>query len=289
MAQRIAVIGAGGKMGSWFVDYFARRNARVAAYDSARESIRSVPGNVSITATLAECVRDADFVIVCVPVQQTAKVIRECARHMKPDAAISEISSVKHQTFRALAKTPSELTPLCIHPMFGPGASDKKRFKLLMIPVRNKDIEQNLLHETFEEASIKVLPSAKAHDDAIAVILGLTYFINIVFAKVIAPKKMHLLKEISGTTFGIQSMLAESVLLDEPGLISALIVGNPSAAGQLKKYVGEATKVAKAASAGDDMRIERLVRRIKGLHKGQGQDLQSSYKRLYEIVETLKS
>jgi prephenate dehydrogenase len=284
MEQRIAVVGAGGKMGSWFVGYFARRNSRVNAYDAARGSIGPVAGNVFIAAALAECVRDADFVIVCVPVQMTPKVIRECARHMKPGAAISEISSVKHQTFRALAKIPRELTPLCIHPMFGPGANDKKQFKLLMIPVRNKEVELGLLRETFEEASIKVLPSAKEHDDAIAVILGLTYFMNIVFAKVVA-KKMDVLKEISGTTFGIQSMLAESVLTDEPSLISALIAGNPSAAGQIRKYVREAAGVAKAASNGGG--IEKQVRQIKGLHKGQA--LQSSYKRLYEILETLKS
>jgi prephenate dehydrogenase len=284
MGQRIAIVGAGGKMGSWFVGYFARRNSRVTAYDAVQGSIGPVPDNVFVAAALAECVRDADFVIVCVPVQLTPKVIRECSRHMKPGAAISEISSVKHQTFRALAKISHELTPLCIHPMFGPGASDKKQFKLLMIPVRNKEIELGLLRETFEEASIKVLPSAKEHDDAIAVILGLTYFMNIVFAKVVA-KKMDVLKEISGTTFGIQSMLAESVLTDEPSLISALIAGNPSAAGQIRKYVREAAGVAKAASNGSG--IEKQVRQIKGLHKGQ--TLQSSYKRLYEIVETLKS
>jgi prephenate dehydrogenase len=286
LEQRIAVVGAGGKMGSWFVGYFARRNFRVTAYDAVRGSIGSVPGNVFIAENLADCVKDADFVIVCVPVQLTAKVIRECAGNMKHGAAISEISSVKHQTFRALVKVPRELTPLCIHPMFGPGASDKKQFKLLMIPVRNRAIELQFLHETFKEASINVLPGAKEHDNAIAVILGLTYFMNIVFAKVVA-KKMDVLKEISGTTFSIQSMLAESVLTDEPGLISALIAGNPSAASQIKKYVREATSVAKVASTGSAPRIEKQIRQIKGLHREQ--ILQSSYKRLYEIVETLKS
>ena len=286
MERRIAVVGAGGKMGSWFVGYFARRNWRVTAYDATRGSIKSVPGNVFIAAALADCVRDADFVIVCVPVQLTPKVVRECTRHMKPGAAISEISSVKHQTFRALARISRELIPLCIHPMFGPGASDKKQFKLLMIPVRNKEIELRLLRATFGEASIKVLPSAKEHDDAIAVILGLTYFMNIVFARIVA-KKMEVLKEISGTTFGIQSMLAESVLTDDPSLISALIAGNPSAAGQISKYIREAAGVAKAASTGNSMRVEKQVRQIKGLHNEQ--TLQNSYKRLYEIIETLKS
>lgn len=287
MEQRIAIIGAGGKMGSWFVSYFSRRKARITAYDANRESLGSLPSNAFIATTLADCVKDADMVIICVPVQLTAKVIRECARHMKPGAAMSEISSVKYQTFRALAKISSDLTPLCIHPMFGPGASNKKQFKLLMIPVRNKEIELRLLRETFEAASIKVLPNAKAHDNDIAVILGLTYFMNIVFAKVVARKKMDLLREISGTTFGIQSMLAESILTDEPSLISALITGNPSAASQIRHYVREASKVAKAASTGNSIRIEKEVRQLKRLHKDQA--LQDSYKRLYEIVETLKS
>jgi prephenate dehydrogenase len=170
--------------------------------------------------------------------------------------------------------------------MFGPGASDKKQFKLLMIPVRNKAIELRLLRETFKEASIKVLPTAQEHDDAIAVVLGLTYFMNIVFAKVVA-KKSDVLKEISGTTFGIQSMLAESVLTDEPSLISALIAGNPSAASQIRKFMQEAALVAKVASTGSAPRIEKQIRQIKGLHREQ--ILQSSYKRLYEVVEALRS
>jgi prephenate dehydrogenase len=287
MDRKIAVIGAGGKMGSWFVGYFARRDALISAYDANRESLRSIQGNAFISETLADSVKDADMVIICVPVHLTPKVISECGRHMKPGAAICEISSVKHQTFRTLAKISRSLTPLCIHPMFGPGASDKKQFKILMIPVRREESELRLLRETFEEASIKVLPNAKAHDNAIAVILGLTYFINIVFAKVVARKRMEVLKEISGTTFGIQSMLAESILTDEPSLISALITGNPSAASQIRHYVREATRIAKAASTKNSRQLEKEVRQLKRLRKDQ--DLQNSYRRLYEIVETLKS
>jgi prephenate dehydrogenase len=171
--------------------------------------------------------------------------------------------------------------------MFGPGASKKMRPKVLLVPVRNEDAELKIVHEMFENALVKVLPDAKAHDQSVATVLGLTYFANIVFAKVISRGDISMLKQVSGTTFGLQSLIAESILTNELDLVAALISENPYAKKYIRQFLKEASAVAKMASAKDRKKLKADLQETKSsLQKRQ--DLQQSYKRMYDILENMK-
>lgn len=273
-------------MGSWFTSYFARRGRRVSVYDVNQKMLRA-SGNVRVANSVSSCVRDADLVLVSVPAHMAPRVIKECVKSMKAGAVISEISSVKHRTFRALRQAPGSVRPLCIHPMFGPGASERMQPKVLLVPVRNEEAELKMVNEMFENATVKVLPDAKAHDRSIATVLGLTYFANIVFAKVVSSGNVSMLKQVSGTTFGLQSLLAESILTNEPDLVVALIQENPYANKYIKQYLKEASAVAKMASAKDSKKLKADLKKVRSkLQKWQ--DLEQSYRRMYDIIENLK-
>jgi prephenate dehydrogenase len=282
----IAIVGAAGKMGSWFTSYFARRGFQVSAYDVNPQTLKP-SDNIRVASSIDESVRSADIVLVSVPVRMTPKVIKECAKSMKAGAVISEISSVKHRTFHALKQAPSSLRPVCIHPMFGPGASERMEPKVLLMPVRNEEAELKVVHEMFENAAVKVLPDAKAHDMSVATVLGLTYFVNIVFAKVVSAGNISMLKQVSGTTFGLQSLLAESILTNEPDLVVALIRENPYAKKYIRQYLKEASAVAKMASAKDSKKLKADLQKVKSKMQ-KWQDLQQSYKKMYDIIESLK-
>ncbi len=284
--QEIAIIGAAGKMGSWFTNYFVQRGLRVSVYDVNKKILRPFD-NIRIENSISDCVKGADLVLVSVPVRMTPRVLRECAKSMKDGAVISEISSVKHRTFRTLRQAPDNLRPLCIHPMFGPGASGKMQVKILMVPVRNEEKELKIVHEIFENAQVKVLPTAKVHDESIAIVLGLTYFANIVFARVVSTSNISMLKQVSGTTFGLQSLIAESILTNEPDLLVALIQENPYVKKYIEQYVKEASAVAKLASANDSRKLKAGLKKVR-LKLEKWQDLQQSYRRMYNIIENLK-
>ena len=284
--RQVAIVGAAGKMGSWFTAYFARRGLDVSAYDISQKILKTSE-NVKVENSLNDCVKDADLVIVSVPLNRTPQVIKECAKNMKDGAIIGEISSVKSKTFAALEKVPSNLRPLCIHPMFGPGASKKIRTKVLLVPVRNEKAELKVANEIFENASVMVLPNAKQHDKAIAIVLGLTYFTNIVFAKVMSSGNISMLKQVSGTTFGLQSLIAESILTDESDLIIALIQTNVYTKKYINRYLKEAAAVARSALAKNNTDLKADMEEIKSrLQKSQ--DLQQAYKRMYDIIENFK-
>jgi prephenate dehydrogenase len=282
----IAIVGAAGRMGSWFTGYFARRGFNVSVYDVNRKML--LPSDkVRVADSIDSCVWDADFVLVSVPVQMTPKVIGQCAKCMKAGAAISEISSVKYRSFRALRKVPPSLRPLCIHPMFGPGASERMQPKMLLVPVRNEGAELKIAQEMFENAAVKVLPDARTHDKSIATVLGLTYFANIVFAKVVSAGNVPALKQVSGTTFGLQSLIAESILSSEPDLVVALVKENPYAKRYIRQYLKAASDVARMASSKDSKKLKVDLQKVRArLEKWQ--DLQQSYRRMYDIIENLK-
>ncbi|HEX2614107.1 MAG TPA: prephenate dehydrogenase [Nitrososphaera sp.] len=281
-----AVIGAGGKMGSWFANYFLRRGMQVSIYDIKKSSLK-FQGDVKVAGSISACVKSADLVLVCVPVNATPETIKECAKSMKAGTAIAEISSVKQKAFRALKQVRGDLQPLCIHPMFGPGASEKKQAKILLVPVRNKDAELKMVNAMFENAKITVLPNPETHDKSIAIVLGLTYFTNMVFGKVASANNLALLKEVSGTTFGLQSLLAESILTDEPDLIVALIKENPFARRYIKEYLKVASATEKLVSAKSSKGLKADIQKSRSKFQ-KYQDLKQSYRRLYDIVENLK-
>jgi prephenate dehydrogenase len=289
--SKIAIIGAGGKMGLWFLRYFASRSdvEDVRAYDIDIESLKesmskeNYSKDIYICKNIKECVRTADLVVICVPVQATSKVIRSCAASMKLGSTIAEISSVKKDSFKALRNVPKNIKPLCIHPMFGPGATRKASMKVLLVPVRNRDLEAKAASWIFEDISVRSI-SFRKHDRYMGLILGLNYFINIIFTEVISDENISLLKEISGTTFKVQSLLSESVLTDEPELVTALITENPYARQFIQTYIKRSSFMLSVIKSKDTVSLKKKLLELRS-KVDKHQDIHLSYRKMYELIE----
>jgi prephenate dehydrogenase len=286
MIEEISVIGAGGKMGSWFVHYFSKRNnIRLLLYD-INPHFQCHIDNSTICDNIDDCVGNADIVFLCVPVRNTPTTLKQCASKMKSGAILAEISSVKYKSFRALKKLSSSVRPLCIHPMFGPGADDIKNMNILLIPVQDEKAEMSISNYLFQGASITVIPHPKMHDELIALVLGLTHYTNIIFGSFLSKENFSLLKKVSGTTFGLQSLLCRSIFTDEPDLIVALLSENPSARKYIQDYVNNANKFAKLILEGNERKIKAHLQKIKTLLEQQ-QNLELSYRQMYYLVNEL--
>jgi prephenate dehydrogenase len=280
---QVAIIGAAGKMGTWFSSYFAQRGLAVSAYDTDQKKLSKSSSKIKVEDSLLECVQDADLVFICVPVQRMPRAIKESARNMKNGAIIAEISSVKRKTFAALKKIPNDIQPLCIHPMFGPGASKEIKPRVLLVPVRNEKIEVKIAKEIFQNANVMVLPNAKQHDKLIGMVLGLTYFANIVFARLMSLSNISMLKQASGTTFRLQSLIAESILTEEPDLVIALIAENVYAKKYIDQYLEEAAALARLVISNDSIDFRAELQKLR-LDMQKKQDLRESYSRMYDML-----
>ena len=274
-------------MGSWFMRYFSRKsNTKVLAYDE--NVLWKPPENVTLSESAESCAREADLVIICVPIAVTPKVIKRCALSMKSGATLAEISSIKTKSFFMLKKYSKRVIPLCIHPMFGPGASNIRDARILLIPVQNKKIESEALSSLIRGSEIVVLPSARVHDKYMAIILGITYFANLIFANLLSKEDILFLEKISGAFFRIQLLLILGILSDDPDLIVSIISQNAYTEKYISEYLDEAETLRSTIEGTNrDKDLLRNILSAKSIFE-RSFDLQTSYQRIYAMFRNQK-
>ena len=155
--QRVALIGLGLIAGS--IAHATRRagvageivgTARSAA---SREKAREIGLVDRVTETAAEAVKDADLVVLCVPVGAMGAVMAEIAPHLKPGCTLSDVGSVKQAVIDAVAPhVPAGVHFVPAHPLAGTEHSGP----------------ESGFAELFDNRWCIVVPTAEAETDAVA-------------------------------------------------------------------------------------------------------------------------
>ena len=285
--RKVAVIGAAGRMGRWFTYYFARsNNVRVSVYDKKRLAFRNLK-RVDRSETIRACVKEADLVIVCVPIDTSVSVVQECFTYMKEGATLSEISSIKKQIFNVLRAARKDITCLCIHPMFGPATKRSRIIKNLLIPVKNRTKELALLKSIFPRSEIEVIRYPDLHDEYMAVVIGLTYFVNLVLGSMLSKLDLRTLKKVAGTSFGMQVMITESILNDSSELMLSLLRENSFNQKYITNFLAEAEKLQNLVAGKEESVTARGVEDIKA-RINRLTDTDKSYIKFYKAIEYLE-
>ena len=281
--KKVTVIGAGGQMGQWFAKFFANNDFEVTGYDSENK----VQGkNINISDSLVGSILKADYVILCTPTRRTPEIIRLIAKEMKRDTYLIEISSEKSKVVSSLSKMPAKINPICIHPMFGPGVKTIKGQNIISVPIKDAKKELTVAKSLFEGANFVTIDAAE-HDKKIAVILGLTHLMNLVFANIVSKdEKMLLTEKMSGTTFRVQKTLAESIMTESPELIET-IIANP----EIRRVAEELWKdIGRLLTAVQESKTEEVVNYIKECQERleKHTDINESYKKLTKMVKAVE-
>jgi len=205
---------------------------------------------------------------------------------MKHNSAIIDIASIKNKSYKSLLKIKEYILPICIHPMFGPGASQNTNLKILYIPIKHHQQEIKFVHQLFPNFNILSLKNANQHDRIMAVVLGLNHYLNIVFADIIGSQKLNL-DFYSGSTFKIQSIVSESILNDDPVLLNSLLMDNPFVKKEIKNFNNHLLKYYQLINDKEDKKLINQLNTIKfSLEKHH--DLSSSYNKLYKLIKVLE-
>lgn len=283
MKKIIAIIGAGGKMGEWFANYFLENDFEVIGYDSENE-IKTK--SVIKANSLVVGVLKAEYVLLCTPTRRTPEIIRLIAKEMKRGSYLIEISSQKSKTAVALAKMPSKVNPICIHPMFGPGIKKIHGQHVISIPIKDAKKELSVAKSLFPDANFVTIDAIE-HDKKIAVILGLTHLINLAFANILAKDdKISLTEKMSGTTFKAQKILTESIMTESPELIET-IISNP----EIRRVAEEFWKdIGRLLTSIQEGKSEEILTYIRSTQErlGKNSDLEGAYKKLTTMVNSIE-
>jgi prephenate dehydrogenase len=281
--KKITVIGAGGQMGQWFTSYFAEKDFEVTGHDSENK----VTGKgIIVSDSLVGAILKADYVVLCTPTRRTPEIIRLIAKEMKRGTYLIEISSQKSKVVSSLMKMPDKINPICIHPMFGPGIKNIKGKNIISIPIKDAKKELTVVKSLFEGANFVTIDAIE-HDKKIAVILGLTHMMNLVFANIISKdEKTALTEKMSGSTFKVQKILAESIMTESPELIET-IISNP----EIRRYAEDLWKdVGRLLTAVQESKTEEVIDYIKQCQERltKHSDIDESYKKLAKMVKVIE-
>ena len=283
MKKKIAILGAEGHMGKWFSKYFIEKGFEVIGYDAEKVILNK---SVTQAKSLVGAILAVDYVILCTPTKKTPEIIRLIAKEMRRESCLIDISSLKTKVVAALSKIPDKIIPICIHPMFGPGTKNLKGTNIISIPIRDAKKELAMAKSLFSEANFVTIDAAE-HDKKIAVILGMTHLINLVFANIISKdEKILLTEKMSGTTFKAQKILAEGIMTESPDLIET-IISNPEirkSAEEFWKDIGRMLTLIQENKSDEIIKYtvavkERLVKNV---------DLEDSYKKLITMIKAIE-
>ena len=283
MKKSITVIGAGGQMGQWFTKYFNGIGFEVTGHDSENK----VTGkDIIVSESLVGSILKADYVVLCTPTRRTPEIIRLIAKEMKRGTYLIEISSEKSKVVSSLSKMPTKINPICIHPMFGPGIKTLKGQNIISVPIKDAKKELTMAKTLFEGANFVTIDAVE-HDKKIAMILGLTHLMNLVFANIISKdEKTQLTEKMSGTTFRVQKTLAEGIMTESPELIETIIT-NP----EIRRVAEELWKdIGRMLTAVQESKTDEIIEYIKECQErlSKHTDVDESYKRLAKMIKAVE-
>ena len=106
--DRVALIGLGLIASSmfWAMKRDGNLAGEVTGYartEATRETARRIGLCDRVCDSMAEAVKDADLVILCVPVGAMGPVMEEIAPHLKPGCTVTDVGSVKGDVIRSVA------------------------------------------------------------------------------------------------------------------------------------------------------------------------------------------
>ena len=282
MTKAITIIGAGGVMGKWFSSYFLNNGFEVTGHDSEKPVLKSIINSDSLIGSILK----ADYVLLSTPTKKTPEIIRLISKEMKRGACLIDIASQKSKTATALAKMPTKISPICVHPMFGPGTKTMKNQNIISIPIKDGKKELTAAKSLFVGANFVTIDSNE-HDKKIALILGLTHLLNIAFANILAKDdKIKLTEKMAGTTFKAQKIISESILTESPELIET-IISNP----EIRRVAEEFWKdVGRLLTDAQEGKSEEVIAYINSSKEkiSQNVDLEKSYKKLTRMVSIIE-
>ena len=175
--RTIAIVGARGQMGALFVRAFHKAGLAVTSLDRPYR-----PGGTD--ETIRAAVKDADLVLISVPVTAIRDVARQLAPHMKPGVILCDVCSVKVNPLAQMLE--AYAGPVVgTHPLFGPVIPEGFSPHVAITPGR--EIEEHAgaaetVADLFQSSGFEPFASTAAeHDRAMAVVQGLNFITTVAY------------------------------------------------------------------------------------------------------------
>ncbi len=267
----IHIIGGTGKMGQWLAQFFKDHNAAVTI--SGRNYLKQ-----------KDYIKKADIIIVSVPISLTEEVIKKVNPLVRPDALLTDTTSVKIIPTTAMSE--ANCGTLGMHPLFGPTIGSTIGQKVIFCQQKdNKYVE--FLRDIFEHAGFEIIEmSAEEHDYQMAYIQSLTHAVYLLYAKALLGQEKEILTKLQTPTFALHALTMGRILGQDMELMADIQLYNPYFHPVYESLLENAQKLSTILQKGDKKAFEDLFKEeLKNAKQFAGLSLFQTNKVLRAISE----
>ncbi|MBE9505362.1 MAG: prephenate dehydrogenase/arogenate dehydrogenase family protein [Chloroflexi bacterium] len=291
-SMNIAIVGAAGKMGSWFAALLHGQGHDLLLVDTRRGEVERLAGSMERCRVGQPAdAGGADVVIIAVPVDAVEPAMRELSAYVREGQAVIDLSSLKGAPQRAAEKHLPRVVFLGVHPMFGAGADGLAGHNVILTPVgeRSRDLAARVQRYVEPQGAHVVTMSPDEHDEVMAVVLLIPALVVAVVARTILDTgRLAEAREVSGTSLEVLMALTESMLGVGSSLYSTLLAALPAAPSVASALELSAAHFSRLVRDGDR---DGLLEEFNTLGRELGSvDRRASdaYGRMYAMLEALQ-
>ncbi len=288
--MKVAVIGGSGKMGKWFARHLLKEGKQVVITGRNRRKLLAAARQLGADSTTGnvEAVRQADVILISVPVDNFERVVEEISPHTHSGQAIIDITSLKVSPVETMHRHIKQGLVLGTHPVFGPGARDMNGQNFVLTPTSEEEnsLAQKIKQYLEERGANATLMTPQEHDEMMAVVLGLSHFIAIVSADaLLTSEKFKQMKEIGGTTYRVLLTLVESVISEDPELYASLQMSLPNMEQTEELFLKNARAWADLVKNRDRQEFVRRMNALRNRIEKSDPDFGKAYQNMYRLLE----
>ncbi|MFA5065187.1 MAG: prephenate dehydrogenase [Dehalococcoidia bacterium] len=286
---KISIIGGYGKMGRWLARFLAKEGLQVTIAGRSLQKLEEAARELGCRAApLEEAVKQAQVIIISVPIGSLEDVVREIAPHTRPGQYVFDIASVKQRPVEIMHKYLSGCRILGTHPMFGPGAESLQGQRFVFTPVGDEEgsLAEQLRRQLESRGARVTIMSPPEHDKLMGMVLGLPHFIALVSADtLLSLNSLKEAGEVSGTSFHLLLTLAEAVLSEDPDFYSSLQMSLPDMAVIEELFREKTGYWLNLVREHDGEHFAQRMRYLREQFEREDPDFSAAYRNLYRLAD----
>jgi prephenate dehydrogenase len=290
---RIAIIGGTGEFGRLFARIFKEEGCNVVitgrSVEKGEREARLI--GVEFTSDNIKAAKEADIVIICVPIESTVTVIKEVVPHVKKGCLLMDLTSVKVEPVRAMEENAADgVEILGTHPMFGPRVSGLEGQIVILTPIRGGKWT-DFLKDLFKDRRARVYVSnPEEHDKVMAVVQGLTHFAYITTASTIKKvgQNAEESRKFASPVYELMLDFIARIVGQNPSLYASIQIHNPFVEMVHETFIKEAVALSKAVKKGDVEGFVKTMTESAKIFKDVDSSMGKSDKAISALTQELK-
>jgi chorismate mutase/prephenate dehydrogenase len=255
----IAIIGGKGGMGRAMARLFGDLGHAVMIAD------------VDTELTPKEAAALADVVVISVPIASTEKVIREIGPHVREDALLMDVTSVKEAPLRAMLES-TRASVVGTHPMFGPNVHSLQGQRVVVCSGRGAKWEDWLRRMLVARGLVVTDATAEQHDRAMAVVQVLNHYQTQVLGLTLARFGVPLEETLRFTSpaYLMELYVAGRHFAQSPELYGPIEMRNPRTSEVTAAFSAAAAELAEILEAKDQTRFAAVFDEVRAYYGAFG-------------------